>query len=118
MTISRQIKDTPVPVDLSDQFPSLLGQEMFTPLCTTLAKYGGGTKQELDFDLWNFGDKLLCEFQAFVLEDLEDIFTVFFLEKSWTKLAHKQALNRMPQLQLLWILKMKLLKPMIGQTQI
>ena len=78
MTISRQIKDTPVLDDLSDQFPSLLGQEMVTPLCTTLSKYGGGTKQELDFDLWNFGDKLLCEFQAFVLEDLEDIFTVFF----------------------------------------
>ena len=37
-------------------------------------RYGGGTKQELDFDLCDFGDKLLCEVQGFVLEDLEDIF--------------------------------------------
>ena len=51
VSISRQIKDTPVPDDLSDQFPSLVGQEMFTPLCTTLARYGGGTKQELDIDI-------------------------------------------------------------------
>ena len=42
----------------------------------------------------------------------------FCLEKSWTKLAYQQALHRMPQLQLLWILKMILLKPMIGQTRV
>ena len=63
VTISRQIKDTSVTDDLSDQFPSLLGQEIFTPFFDTFAKYGGGTKQERDFDLCDFGDKLLSEVQ-------------------------------------------------------
>ena len=41
-------------------------------------RYGGGTKQELDYDLCDFGDKLLCQVQRFVFEDLEDDFTAIF----------------------------------------
>ena len=75
-SLSRLLIPIPVPPGLFEHFPSLLSQEHLKPLCETLAKYGMFSSDCLDFELCDFGDKLMFEVPNFEGDELSALRTV------------------------------------------
>ena len=75
-SLARVLAPVPVPPGLTEHFPSLLSHPDLTALCQTLAKYGTFSKGCLDFELCDFGDKLIYEVPNFEGNNLADLKTV------------------------------------------
>ena len=73
--IKEKIKNNSVEGDLSDQFPSLIGQDDYLALYETLIKYTGCKLDELDFDFLDFGEKVNSEILNFGMDNLDSFFT-------------------------------------------
>ena len=72
--IKDKIKNNKVEGDLSDQFPSLIGQEEYVPLYKTLIQYTGCKLTDIDYEFLDFGEKVYSEIFNFGIENLEELF--------------------------------------------
>ena len=74
-SLSRLLTAVPVHESLGQHFPSLFSHQHLTPLCEILAKYGMFSNDHLDFELCDFGDKLIYEVHNFEGGKLSDLRT-------------------------------------------
>ena len=68
-----RIENNKVDGDLSDPFPSLIGEDDYLPLFETLVKYTGAQLHDLSSDIVDFGENVYSEVRNFDLDDLEHV---------------------------------------------
>ena len=72
--IREKIKKNTFQGDLSDQFPSLMGDTEYTPLFATMIQYTGCKLEDIDYDFLDFGERFYSEILNFGIESLEELF--------------------------------------------
>ena len=72
--IKEKIKKNTFQGDLSDQFPSLMGDTEYTPLFATMIQYTGCRLEDIDYDFLDFGERFYSEILNFGIESLEELF--------------------------------------------
>ena len=72
-TIREKIENNSAEGDLSDQFPSLIGQEEYLALYETLIRYTGCQLQDIDYDIIDFGEKMYSELSNFGVDTLQEL---------------------------------------------